>query len=353
MTGRSERRAGVLAAFDTQVGWCEALGSPFTAAVLRAVADDIAADGIAAALTEAWPGDPLADALPLRLAGALNGLVLAGAAPDLAAAYPPEPRPAPEPLRALVAGALARHRAAILAGLGSPPQTNEVGRAAVLLGGFLRVAHETRLPLRLLEIGASAGLNGRWPAFHYRIGDRSWGDAASPVRLAPQWQGWLPQLDAPLAVAEWRGCDREPIDLGDPAQRLRLRSYVWPDQPERLARLDGAVGLALADGLRVERADAAPWLRDRLAEPASGHATVVYHSIVWKYLPAATQDDIVDGLRAAGALATADAPLAWLRFESLREDLRPTLRLTLWPGGREAVLAEAGPHGDPVAWMAD
>ena len=111
MAGTSGRRAGVLAAFDTQVGWCEALGSPFTAAALRAVVADLAAGGTAAELTDRWPGDPVADALPLRFAGALHGLVLAGAAPELAAAYPPAPLPTPERLRALVGDALARHRA--------------------------------------------------------------------------------------------------------------------------------------------------------------------------------------------------------------------------------------------------
>lgn len=350
MAGTSGRRAGVLAAFDTQVGWCEALGSPFTAAALRAVVADLAAGGTAAELTDRWPGDPVADALPLRFAGALHGLVLAGAAPELAAAYPPAPFPTPERLRALVGGALARHRAAVAEVLTSPPQTNEVGRSAVLLGGFLRIADETRRPLRLLEIGASAGLNGRWPAFHYRIGGRDWGDAGSPVRLAPDWHGPLPPLDAPLAVAGWRGCDRAPIEIDDPDQRQRLRSYVWPDQPERLARLDGAVTLALADGRRVERADAAAWLRARLAEPGQGVSTVLYHSVAWQYLPAGTQDDIADALRAAGARATAAAPLAWLRFEPLPGDPRPTLRLTLWPGGKEDVLAEAGPHGSSVTW---
>lgn len=350
MADGSRSRSAVLAAFDTQVGWCEALGSGFTAAVLRAVACDVAAGGIAADLIGAWPGDPVADALPLRVAGALHGLVLTGAAPDLAAAYPPAPVPAPDDLRALLRAAMARHRRAVADGLTSPPQTNEVGRSAVLLGGFLRIAAETRLPLRLREIGASAGLNGRWPAFHYRIGTRTWGDSRSPVRLAPRWAGPLPPLDAPLSVAEWRGCDRAPIDVDDAAQRLRLRSYVWPDQPERLARLDGAVALALADGRRVERADAAAWLRGRLAEPAEGCVTVLYHSVVWQYLPDETRRDIVASLEAAGAAATAAAPLAWLRFEPVPDEPRPTLRLRLWPGGRDVLLAEAGAHGSDVTW---
>jgi hypothetical protein len=36
-----------------------------------------------------------------------------------------------------------------------------------LIGGFLRVAAMTRRPLRLLEVGSSAGLNLRWDHYRY------------------------------------------------------------------------------------------------------------------------------------------------------------------------------------------
>jgi hypothetical protein len=56
------------------------------------------------------------------------------------------------------------------------PQTNEVRRSAVLLPGFLTIAAETGLPLRILELGASAGLNQLWDRRHYRLGEiGEWG----------------------------------------------------------------------------------------------------------------------------------------------------------------------------------
>lgn len=342
-------RQTILNAFAKQIGWCESLGSPFTARLLTILSDDISAGGGAAELTRRWPGDPVADALPLRMAGALHALALMGAAPALAACYPPTEM-AIEQLRPIVLGAVREHQTAIRAFLISPPQTNEVGRSGVLVGGFLQIAKETGLPLRCLEIGASAGLNTIWDRYHYRLGAAGWGNPQSPVSIAPSWEGPSPPVDAPLRVLERHACDIAPIDLEDPAQRLRLRAYVWADQLERLSRLENAIELARVHGPGVERANAAEWVGAQLHEKAEGNATVLYHSIMWQYMPSETQADIQASLEEAGNRATRAAPLAWLRFEPLASVSRPELRLTLWPGARSFCLAAAHPHGSSVIW---
>lgn len=341
----------VSAAFAQQVAWCRSLGSPFTAQVVALLADDLAAQGVTARLLGGWPGDPRADALPLRLAGALHGLVLGGVAPELAACYPPHAADDVDRLRLAVLDALATHDATVRRFLTSPPQTNEVGRSAVLVGGFHRVARRTGLPLRLLEIGASAGLNLIWDRFRFRLGTTAWGPEDSPVALAPEWRGNPPPLAADLRVAERAACDRAPIDLDDAAARLRLRAYVWADQGERLARLDAAVALARAARVRVERADAAEWVPARLDAPAEGRATVLFHSIMWQYLPADAQARITTAVEGAGARSTATAPLAWLRLEPTTPDAEPELRLTLWPGEHRRRLAVARAHGQAVEWL--
>ena len=256
----------------------------------------------------------------------------------------------PESLRRAVLQALGRHRAFIAAFLQSPPQTNEVGRSAVLLGGFLLVAARTGLPLNLLEIGASAGLNMIWDRYGYSVGGRPWGDPTSPVQLEPIWSGALPPLDAAMSIAKRAGCDVAPVNLESTEARLRLRSYVWPDQPERLARIEGAIQLATGLGVTVERADAAAWLTERLSSPAPGQATVLYHSIMWQYMPDQTQAALRALVDRAGNRATENAPFAWLRFEPPTAAGRPELRLTCWPGGKEEHLATAHPHGREVVW---
>ncbi len=342
----------MLDAFTMQIDWCTRLGSPFTAQVLSVLADDLSDGGPTAGLVAGWPGDPVGDAVPLRLAGALHALALNGADPDLAACYPPRHAAAgADQLRGALHAALRGHDGFIRNFLGSPPQTNEVGRSAVLLGGFLVVAAMTRLPLRLLEVGASAGLNLIWDHYGYRIGPRFWGDPESPLVLAPDWHGHLPPLDAPLHVVERAACDRAPIDLADVEQRLRLRAYVWADQTARLDRLDAAMAVARRQGYAVERADAAGWVGARLAGPAADLARVIYHSFMWGYLPAASRARIGSDIEEAGRRAGEAAPLAWLRFEPAPPDDKPELRLTLWPGGKEHRLAAAHPHGDAMTWL--
>lgn len=349
--GGTATTAPVLAAFRKQVGWCDNNGAPFTARLLALLADDIAHGGPAAGLVGAWPGDPLADAVPLRLAGGLHALVLGGADPQLAACYPSRGDGDPGRLRSVLAAALAAHEGFLRGFVASPPQTNEVGRSAVLLGGFLRVAEATRLPLCLLEIGASAGLNLSWDRYRYQLGPESWGDPASPVRLAPEWHGPLPPLAAPLEIAERAGCDVAPVDLRQQESRLRLRAYVWADQPERLARLDAAIAVAREAGVLVERAGAEAWVPDRLATALPGQATVLYHSIMWQYMPGPCQAAVQDAIERAGARATQATPLAWLRLEPPQVEARPELRLTLWPGGHQHRLASAHPHGRTVRWL--
>lgn len=348
----------VIHAFAAQAVYCDAHGSPFTARLMRSVGQGLLQDDPLLQPLRDWPGDPRADVLPLRVAGALHALVLAGRAPALAAVYPGGGVAIDEAgLWQRARDAWASHPDRFAAYLARPPQTNETGRAAVLLGGFLTAASwlPEPLPLRLLELGASAGLNLHWDRFHYAFGS-AWRwpaastDASSVPRLAPRWEGVLPPSSG-LEVVSRAGCDREPVDIRDPDECLRLRAYVWADQSERLQRLDAALAVAAASPVRVERADADEWIERQLAEPAAGTLSVVYHSIFWNYLDAAAQQRIAHAMHAVGARATADAPLAWLRFELDDTQLAARLTWSQWPGPQDILLAEADAHARCVRWF--
>jgi hypothetical protein len=332
-----------------QAGWCARLGSPFMALLTELIADRLDFASSLGRRLAGWPGDPTVDALVLRLAGGLHARVRAGQEPALAALYPPAPLPDADMLWARLEPALADP--ALLPWLDSAPQTNEVGRSAVLMPGLMTVASETALPLRLFELGASAGLNLVPDRYAYRLGGVRAGDAGSPLRLAPRWEGADPPVAA-ISVAERAGVDLHPLDVGRPADRARMLAYVWPDQHERLARMEGAMAIAAADPPRLLAGDAAAFIETRVF-PSPKRATVVFHSIAFQYFPAASQQRIASHMAAAGAAATQAAPLGWLRFEAddPAAGASPTLRLRLWPG-EDRLLAKAHPHGDSVVWLA-
>jgi hypothetical protein len=251
---------------------------------------------------------------------------------------------------------IAEHRDELAAGLTRPVQTNEVGRCRALMLGFLEVAEHTGLPLRLLEIGASAGLNLRWDRFRYEggLGGSAFGPVSSPVRLAPAYREEPPDLGRLAVVVERRGCDASPLDPTSRADQLTLRSFVWPEQTDRLDRLDGALEVAGHVAAQVDRADAVEWIDERLADDAAaqGAATVVFHSIVWQYLSGPTRTRLVTTMAQAGRAATDQAPLAWVRMEPAGGDISAKateIRVTRWPGGHDTVLGQAGYHGQWVS----
>lgn len=321
--------------FAHQARSCEGLGSPFTARLLRLLAARMRGGAVAARIAR-WAPEALGpDAVALRLAGGLHALVLMGRDRALAAVYPPH-RAGDEALWEALAPALRAHQAHLLHWLDSAPQTNEIRRSAGLILAAQQLAAQfPGLPLRLSELGASAGLNLQFDRYALQVGGQSWGAADPVLTLTPDWEGPLPPA-APVQVAEARGVDLNPLDPGAPDDVLRLRSYLWADQPDRRARLDAALAVATP---RVDRGDAAAWLATRLARPAEGQLHLVYHTIAWQYFPEATKTACLASLAEAGARATTRAPLARLAFEADGAGPGAGLTLTTWAEGREETRA--------------
>lgn len=336
--------------FESQARSCDRLGSPFTARMCRLLADILDGDTATGRKALGWVGDPGADALALRLCGAMHALVLSGRDEQLAAQYPPS-RTDETDLREAAMAALTNHDAFICDFIDSPPQTNEIARSAMLLPGLLLVARESGLPLAIGEIGASAGLNLNLDRFHYTYENERWGDAASPVKLSPQVEGNSPPLEATLDVVSRAGCDRMPVDISIPEQRLRLKSYLWPDQPYRMERLEAAMMVATAHPFSLTKEDAADFVDRELAHRPGDAAYVLMHSIMWQYMPEATKSRIEAALAQHGAEATARASIAHLRMEPVPgESGHAILSLTIWPGGTARRLARVDFHGRWIAW---
>jgi hypothetical protein len=340
----------VRAAFGTQAQICRDMGSAFTAELLETLAvclDETTQTGRAVLN---WPGDPLADALKLRLTGGLHALARSGQDAELTSVYAARTGD----LARIVPRVLADWDSWLLPWLESAPQTNEVGRSGALWPAVMAVAHRFGPQVELLELGASAGLNLNMDRFAYDLGGIAVGNQQSLVRLRPGWNGTPPAI-APVDVVARRGVDLNPLDVARPDVAARLLAYVWPDQEERLARIAAAIDLARAYPPLVDQADGADWIEARLAAPqALGVTRIVYHSIALQYFPPEGRARVARAMKAAGALATMVRPLAWLsmEFEAAAVSNLARLSLTCWPAdGTRQTLAHVHPHGAAIDWM--
>ena len=213
MNVRVANTSGPRRAFEVQAEHCNRMDAPFTARLCLALLellDDTTALG---RRVIGWPREnAVGDLVPLRCCAGLHRLARAGDVPALTAAYPPAAS-SDESLRRALIVAIGKEDAFLTGYLDSPPQTNEVGRSAILLGGLLRLAEQVRMPFALHEIGASAGLNMSFRRWRYELGEAgSWGTADAPVTIVSAWTGNAPSPDTLVSICARAASDLAPLD---------------------------------------------------------------------------------------------------------------------------------------------
>lgn len=326
-------------AMEFQAAFCDGSGAPVTARVCRALAAGLDRTSMTGQQVRDWPGDYIRDALPLRLVAPYHALFRKG---QIAAFDTPE----------AIRAATAAHDHWIADWLDGPPQTNEPARSATFMAALLVLADRFGLPFDLLEIGSSAGLNLLIDRYRYDLGGSTAGPGDSPVLIKPEWRGAPPPV-ADARIASVRGVDIALIDVTDPAAAERLMAYIWIDAPERTARVAAAIAMIGERPIDMVQGDAADWVEAWLAEPqAAGNTRVLMHSVVWPYLDDGRRARIVAALEAAGARATPETPLAWLRMEWDSGHTPHRIRLKTWPGGDDVHLGDSHPHGAWIEWLA-
>ncbi|WP_432200817.1 DUF2332 domain-containing protein [Erythrobacter sp. W53] len=348
--------ASVPEGIEWQARHAEEAGAPGTAKVIRAVLALLDGETATGRRISGWQGLVVKDAMPLRIAGGLHNLVLTGADTRLADVYAGRMVDQAS-VDTLVCELVEAYDARLLPWLDGPPQTNEAGRSASLMAGLMWLCDHVPRRFEMLELGASAGINTMMERYHYDLGGVSVGPEDSPMRIVPEWRGGSPPANTPEITAI-RGCDIAPVDLSDPEAAMRLKSYVWPEATARMGRIDAAVALAAERAPDVVQADAARFVEQALAMPRdSGTTRVLFHSIVWQYIPPEQQKIVEAEMARAAEHATADAPLIWLMLETNRETFRHELTARIWDGdqqtGEPNLLATAHPHGAWVEWLTD
>ena len=169
-------------------------------------------------------------------------------------------------------------------------QTNEVGRSACLLPAFALASETARgLPLALVEVGASAGLNLLFDRYAYDYGEGVVrGDAASSVRISCSLRGEaIPPLpEAMLRIASRVGVDLDPVDVRDPDARLWQRALIWPEHTTRADNLRRALQIAQETPPPVVAGDALALLPGILDSIPKDAAPCVFHThAVYQFAP--------------------------------------------------------------------
>src|SRR4029079_10002695 len=202
--------------FERQAVYCEGR-SPLYARVCRQLAGDPRVAGVAPDLE--WD-------LPLRLLAGLHYLVLGG-----------------EASWDELVTALERHAQFLRRWCSEQEvQTNEVQRSWALLPAFLSLADGR--PFDLLELGPSAGLNLLWDRYAYRYSSGTWGSGELELRVDDRVAPPDALLSRRVEVVRRRGVDLSPIDVTTADGARLLQAFVWPDQTDRLERLQRAIGVA-------------------------------------------------------------------------------------------------------------
>jgi hypothetical protein len=315
--------------------------------LLRVMADDLESGGPVAEICRDWFDAPASDVIHLRLLAGLFRIVLTGRAPELAPYYPCLGGSAPPAdVWPMVRPVLSAHAEELRDALLAAPQTNEVGRSTALLVGIFEAVRRTGCSrIRLLELGASAGLNLLVDKFRFVEPAWTFGPATSPLLLEDGVVGDVrPQ---PFTVIGRRGCDLAPVDAATAAGQLRLRSFVWPFHVERHERLTAAFSLAEQFPQLIDQVPAGEWLERQLTEPVAADVlTVVWQSITRLYWPAEEKRYVTQAVDRARSRQL----VAHVEMEFPDDDVGRTATLTLTglPDEPPLHLARVADHGRPV-----
>ena len=325
--------------FRRQAEHFEALGSPVYARLARRLADDPGPVRPIVRDDHRWD-------VPLRLFAAVHYLVLTGAAPDALSGRFED-----------FATALREHEETLRTRLETHGvQTNEVQRCTSILPTLLAASAETHLPLELVELGPSAGLNLAVDRYRYRYANGTFGPTDALLELTvDEHGGRVPAalLERELVVRRRRGIDLAPIDATTPDGYLLLRSFLWPGLDDRVARLDAAVETLrrMRDRPELIEGDYTRVLPAVLADRPADALTVVFETFSVVYLPEEAARELSEALETAAADGR---PLAWVSVRrwdmSAGGDAVFELELRIWPGPAR-VVAHVDPHGNGLDWI--
>lgn len=335
--------------WDFFIADAKKIGAPLYARFGEGIRDD---EDLKALAARAKPGQPHGN----MILGAVHFLLLRGAEHPLRNHYLDLGGKAPEgedPFP-LLQDFIRGHRDAVTHLIETRvTNTNEVGRSTVLHAGFRAIAKENDLPLHLIEIGPSAGLNMIWDRYGVCYSRNGEIVAAlrpdAPLVIDCELRGEkTPPFDVTPDIQGRVGLELNPVDLSNDDDRDWLRALMWPDQVPRMRRLERAIALFATEKPPIRAGNALDLLPEALAEIPKDCTPCVYHTIAVYQFSTAMKQTLEDILTIAGLRR----PIWRLAFELAGKECTVS-RIRYADGVREEkLLANAHPHGTWIEWLA-
>lgn len=177
-------------------------------------------------------------------------------------------------------------------------QTNEVRRCACLLPAFGFVAKLAEgLPMMLVEIGASAGLNLLWDRYGYDYGEGLvYGNRSSQVQLSctlrgnklPPFPDIFPQISSRI------GIDLHPIDVRDESAVNWLAAFIWPEHTARFDLLHRAIEIARDTPPELRKGDVVELLPGIMETALTEALLCLFHTFVSNQMSPEVRNDLAN-----------------------------------------------------------
>lgn len=226
-------------------------------------------------------------------------------------------------------------------------QTNEPGRCACILPVLAQIDG----PLAIIEVGAAAGLCLFPDRYGYDYGravlNAQEADApVFPCEVSPE-----TPVPASHPQIVWRaGLDLNPLDVCAEDDVNWLKTLVWPEQTERLSRLEAAIAVAQRNPPRIVAGDLLKETKALAAQAPSDACLVIFHTAVLNYVGPEVRKEFANFVEDIGA--------EWIANEGAHvlPDVAPETVLGDRPGAfmlsrNGRAIARTGPHGQFINWL--
>ncbi|MEV0111229.1 DUF2332 family protein [Nocardia sp. NPDC050799] len=313
--------------------------------LLNSLAENARAGGVVAEVLAPHvpPDGRLTSHPPIRMLHAVNQRALAGLEPDIARWYPfvegGGPAQSEAELERMVGdylAAISANRSEIAVFMQRGTQTNDPARARLLYPLEIIATELTGLPLRVLEYGACGGLNSFAHMYRYEFAGVVYGDPEGKAVIGDRWScpeaqvsGVRDLMGIRPEVLEVRACDLDPLQAVDEADQQRLAAGFFDTEIAAVRRILNAFEDVRRAKLlfpekfpAIESESALTWLPAQLGRDRAGSCTVIWDSMLRRYLSEDDNKKLDKIISNFGARATPDAPIIYGLFETIDENGR-------------------------------